>query len=381
MPKMFSRLKNKDIPHQNLRRLWYNFEWENPMKKMTLIQPDDWHLHLRDGDYLTTTVNHTAEQFARAIVMPNLNPPITDVASALAYRNRILAACPANQNFQPLMTLYLTEHTSVAEIAAANACPHIYAYKLYPAHATTNSQAGITQIEKIYPILEALEKTTLLLLIHGETVDPSIDVFDREKYFIDQYLLPISQRFPALKIVLEHISTQEAVEFIKQAPKNLAATITAHHLLLNRNDLLSKGIHPHLYCAPILKRSHHQQALIAAATSANPKFFLGTDSAPHSQSNKECAHGCAGLYTGHAALPLYAEIFEHAQAIDKLEGFASIFGPTFYGLPVNNKTITLIKQAWTIPDSYHFANEKLIPFNAGKTLSWKIDFDAERERS
>lgn len=341
------------------------------MKKITLIQPDDWHLHLRDGEYLSTTVNHTAQQFARAIVMPNLNPAISNVDAALAYRERILAAT-SNKSFQPLMTLYLTEQTTPEAIAAANACPDIYAYKLYPAHATTNSQAGISQMEKIYPALEAIEKTALLLLIHGEVVNSKVDVFDREKYFLDECLLPIVQRFPKLKIVLEHISTKEAVDFVKEAPENLAATITAHHLLLNRNDLLSQGVYPHLYCAPILKRAHHQQALIAAAISANPKFFLGTDSAPHSQRNKECAHGCAGIYTAHAALALYTEIFEQAGALDKLEGFASLFGPGFYGLAVNTKTISLIKEDWTVPPYYHFGKDKLIPFNAGKTLSWKI---------
>lgn len=342
------------------------------MKKITLIQPDDWHLHLRDGDYLTTTVNHTAAQFARAIVMPNLQEPIRNVAAALAYRERILEACSVKDNFEPLMTLYLTEETHPDTVKAASNCPHIYAYKLYPANATTNSQAGIKNIEKLYPIFEALEKTSLLLLIHGEVTNFDIDIFDREKYFIDQQLLPILQRFPKLKIVLEHITTKEAVKFIQEGPPNLGATITAHHLLLNRNDLLSKGIHPHLYCAPILKRAHHQQALITAATSGNTKFFLGTDSAPHSQSNKECAQGCAGIYTAHAALPLYAEIFEQAKALDKLEGFASTHGPEFYGLPINTKTITLAKQPWTVPDYYNFGNEKLIPLHAGKVLPWSI---------
>jgi len=342
------------------------------MKKITLIQPDDWHLHLRDGDYLTTTVNHTAAQFARAIIMPNLQEPIRDVADALAYRERILAACHIKDNFDPLMTLYLTEQTHTQAVKVANDCPHIYAYKFYPANATTNSQAGIKKIEKLYPIFEALEKTSLLLLIHGETTPSSIDIFDREKYFIDQHLSPILKRFPKLKIVLEHITTKEAVDFVKQAPENLGATITAHHLLLNRNDLLSKGIHPHLYCAPILKRAQHQEALIAAATSGHTKFFLGTDSAPHSQNNKECAHGCAGIYTAHAALPLYAEIFEQAKALDKLEGFASIHGPVFYGLPINTKTITLAKQPWTVPDYYNFGNERLIPLRAGKVIPWSI---------
>ena len=342
------------------------------MKQITLIQPDDWHLHLRDGDYLRTTVDHTAQQFARAIVMPNLSTPVTDASSALAYRERILKALPLGSNFDPLMVLYLTEKTSIKDIQAANTCPHIYGYKLYPANATTYSQAGIRQIEKIYPILEALEKTSLLLLVHGEMPDPNIDVFDLEKYFIDQCLEPIIQRFPKLKIVLEHISTKNAVDFIEQAPDNLGATITAHHLILNRNDLLSRGIHPHFYCAPILKRSHHQRALISAATSGNPKFFLGSDSAPHSQNKKECAHGCAGIYTGHAALLFYTSLFEQENALDKLENFASVYGPIFYGLPVNNKKIVLIKEPWIVPDYYFFGKEKLIPFGAGQTLNWRL---------
>ena len=342
------------------------------MKKITLIQPDDWHLHLRDDDYLTTTVNHTAAQFARAIIMPNLQEPICEVAAAIAYRERILAACHTKNSFNPLMTLYLTEQTHPEAVQAANHCPHIYAYKFYPANATTHSQAGIKNIEKLYPIFEALENTSLLLLIHGETTDPSIDIFDREKYFIDQQLSPILKHFPQLKIVLEHISTQEAVDFVQEGPANLAATITAHHLLLNRNDLLSHGIRPHLYCAPILKRAQHQAALIAAATSGNAKYFLGTDSAPHSQNKKECAQGCAGLYTAHAALALYAEVFEQAGALDQLEGFASTHGPAFYGLPINNKRITLAKQPWTVPDYYKVGNEQLIPLRAGKIIPWSI---------
>lgn len=341
------------------------------MEKIAITYPDDWHCHLRDGAYLATTVPAAAKQFKRVVAMPNLVPPVTTVEHAEKYRGEILKNLPANTHFQPLMTLYLTPDTTPTIIQQAKQSGIIIGCKLYPAGVTTHSQAGINEIEKIYPILQAMEKQQLPLLIHGEVNDPSIDIFDRESVFIDRHLAPITRAFPALKIVLEHITTKEAVEFIQHAPPTLAATITPHHLLLNRNDLLAGGIKPHHYCLPILKRAGHQQALIQAAISGNPKFFIGTDSAPHVRTKKESACGCAGIYNGFAAIEMYAHVFEQAKSLDKLEGFVSKFGPAFYGLPCNTEKMYLVKKPWTVPTSMHFGEETLIPFMAGQSLTWQ----------
>jgi dihydroorotase len=340
-------------------------------QQLTLTRPDDWHIHLRDGAALTRTVADAARQFARAIVMPNLVPPVMNTEQALAYKQRILAARPADSQFEPLMVLYLTDKTDPAEIAKAKAAG-IVACKLYPAGATTNSDSGVTHLKNIYPVLEAMQKEGMHFLLHGEVTDSSIDIFDREKTFIDRSLRPLVQEFPALQMVLEHITTQEAAEFVAEAPANIAATITAHHLLYNRNHMLAGGIRPHYYCLPILKRNTHQQALIKAAISGNPKFFLGTDSAPHAKDKKEAACGCAGSYTAYAALELYAEAFESANALDKLEGFASHFGADFYGLPRNQAQVTLIKNSWQAPESLAFADAQLVPLRAGETLQWQL---------
>lgn len=342
------------------------------MKQLTLTQPDDWHLHLRDEQALQLTVASTARTFKRAIVMPNLNPPVTTTEQALAYRQRILAAAPANSGFEPLMTLYLTDSTSASEIAKAKNSGCIHAVKYYPAGATTNSDSGVTAIDKVYGVLEAMAEQKMPLLLHGEVTDSHIDIFDREKVFIDTVLQPLTLRFPNLKIVLEHITTSSAVEFVNQTGKRIAATITPHHLLYNRNHLLSGGVRPHLYCLPVLKRNTHQTALIAAATSGNSKFFLGTDSAPHLKNLKENACGCAGCFSANAALELYAEVFEAANALDKLEGFASFHGPDFYGLPRNSKTITLEKAAWTMATELPFAGASIVPLRAGEQINWRI---------
>lgn len=343
------------------------------METLTIRQPDDFHIHLRDGNKLNRTVADAAKQFGRVLAMPNLLPPITTPTMALEYRNEIIRYIPTHSSFAPYMTLYLTDNTTSAVIAEAAKDPFILACKLYPAGATTNSQNGVTDIKALYPTLEAMEKHGLVLCLHGEVTDAHIDVFDREAQFIEQILIPISKKFPQLNIVLEHITTKQAVEFIMQSSGNIAATITAHHLLLNRNDLLVGGIKPHYYCLPILKRHEHQQALIAAATSGNPKFFLGTDSAPHSIANKQSACGCAGIYTAHAAIELYASAFEMADALDKLENFASRFGAEFYGLPLNKKSITLIKKNWTVPNTLDFGDEQLQPLLAGETLRWQLE--------
>lgn len=342
------------------------------MKKITLIQPDDWHVHLRDGDSLQHTVAATSRQFARAIVMPNLKPPVVDTASALAYRQRILAAVAAGTQFEPLMTLYLTDGMTPQEVRTAKASGHIMAVKYYPAGATTNSENGVTGIEKVYPVLEAMAEVGMPLLIHGEVTDASVDIFDREKVFIDTVLAPLSARYPTLKIVLEHITTSHAVDFVKNAGANIAATITAHHLLYNRSHMLAGGIRPHLYCLPILKRNTHQQALIEAATSGSARFFLGTDSAPHARQLKEHPCGCAGCFTAHAALELYAEVFEEAGALDHLEGFASCHGPDFYGLPRNSRRIVLERSSWSAPADFAFGNERVIPLRAGETIQWQV---------
>jgi dihydroorotase len=342
------------------------------MRTLTLTRPDDWHIHLRDGSYLPRTVSDAAQQFHRAIVMPNLVPPVTNTHEAHSYRERILAARPAASDFDPLMVLYLTDTTDPAEMAVAKASGFVHACKLYPAGATTNSHSGVTDIQKIYRVIAAMEKAGLPLLLHGEVTDNHIDIFDREAIFIERTLQPLVRDFPALKIVLEHITTADAVDFVRSASNNVAATITAHHLLLNRNDMLAGGIRPHFYCLPILKRNTHQAALIRAATSGSSKFFLGTDSAPHAQHKKETACGCAGCYTALHALELYAEAFDQAGALDKLEGFASFYGADFYGLPHNTKKVTLIEKPQTVPDTLAFGDETLIPLLAGNTLRWSL---------
>ena len=341
------------------------------MNSITITCPDDWHLHVRDNEYLASVVPHTASMFSRAIIMPNLKPPVTTVEQALSYRERILAAKPNDNNFEPLMVLYLTNNTTADEIVKAVNSEHVYAVKYYPAGATTNSDAGVTDIKNAYDALAKMEELGLPLLVHGEVTDQSVDVFDREQVFIDTVLRPLLNDFPKLKVVLEHITTKHAVEFVMQANENIAATITAHHLLFNRNDMFKGGMNPHYYCLPILKRETHREALIQAATSGSNKFFLGTDSAPHPQDSKETSCGCAGIYSAHAAIELYAEAFDNANALDKLEGFASFYGADFYGLPRNSDTITLEKSDWQVPDSYTFANEKLIPLRAGEMIHWK----------
>lgn len=338
---------------------------------LTLIRPDDWHVHLRDGAALATTVPHTAAQFARAIVMPNLKPPVTTAAQAQAYRERIRAALPAGMDFEPLMTLYLTDNLPPQEIERARQAG-VVAVKLYPAGATTNSDAGVTDLRRTVRTLEAMQREGLLLLVHGEVTDADIDIFDREAVFIERVLEPLRRDFPGLRIVLEHITTKEAAQYVAEAEPNLAATITAHHLLYNRNALLAGGIRPHHYCLPVLKRETHRQALIQAATSGHPRFFLGTDSAPHAVHLKEHACGCAGCYTAPAALELYAEAFEAAGALDKLEGFASLHGPDFYGLPRNTARVTLVREAWTLPQRYAFGEAEVQPLRAGETLRWKL---------
>ncbi len=339
--------------------------------QLTITRPDDWHLHVRDGEPLATVVPHTAAQFGRAIIMPNLKPPVTTAAQAVAYRDRIQAHVPAGVSFEPLMTLYLTDNLPPDEIKRAKDAG-VVAAKLYPAGATTNSDAGVTDIRKTYATLEAMQREGLLLLVHGEVTSPDIDLFDREAVFIDQQLIPLRKDFPGLKIVMEHITTREAAQYVAEADPHTAATITAHHLLYNRNALFTGGIRPHYYCLPVLKRETHRQALVAAATSGNPQFFLGTDSAPHPAHLKEHATGCAGCYTAPAAMELYAEAFEAAGALDKLEGFASFFGPDFYNLPRNTGTLTLRRESWQLPESYPFGQAQLKPLRGGETLAWKV---------
>lgn len=350
------------------------------MQELTLTRPDDWHIHLRDGAALAYTVPDVARAFARAIIMPNLVPAVVDAATAVAYRQRIEAHIPAEANFTPLMTLYLTDHTSPATIAEARAAG-VVAAKLYPAGATTNSDAGVTSISRIYPVLEAMQREGMPLLIHGEVTDSEIDIFDREQRFLERTLGPLIQDFPDLKVVLEHITTADAVAFVQDAGPQVAATITAHHLLYNRNHMLAGGIRPHYYCLPILKRQTHQQALMAAAISGSKKFFLGTDSAPHAQHTKEAACGCAGCYTAHAAIELYAEAFEAAGALDKLEGFASHYGPDFYELPRNHDTITLVRQPWQLPATLNFGEHSLVPLRANEILHWRVKPHAQGENA
>lgn len=345
---------------------------------LTLTRPDDWHLHLRDGAHLASVVPFTARQFARAVVMPNLKPPVTTVALARAYRDRILASVPAGLAFEPLMTLYLTDNTQPAEIRAARESGFIVGAKLYPAGATTHSDAGVTAIEKIYPALEAMQTSGLVLQVHGEVTATDVDVFDRERVFIDRVLSQTVQRFPELKIVFEHVTTREAVEFVTSAREGVAATITPQHLLLNRNAIFQGGIRPHLYCLPVLKREHDRAALVEAATSENPRFFLGTDSAPHAKHTKENACGCAGIFSAHAAIELYAEAFEQADRLDRLQAFASERGADFYGLPRNQGTVTLVRESWTPPASYPFGADDIVPFRAGEPLAWRLSEESPR---
>ncbi len=338
---------------------------------ITITRPDDWHLHMRDGEVLKHVAPFTAKQFARAIIMPNLNPPVTTVVKAVEYLDRILGAVEGT-DFEPLMTLYLTDNTSADEIIAARKSCFIKGVKLYPAGATTNSDAGVTDIRLCDAALEEMQKAGLPLLVHGEVTTPEIDVFDREKVFIDKILQPLTLRFPELKIVFEHITTKEAADFVLQAGNNIAATITPHHLLYNRNAMFQGGLRPHNYCLPVLKRDIHQQALLAVIRSGNKQFFLGTDSAPHARHKKESACGCAGIFSAHAAIEIYTSIFEQQNALDKLEAFASFNGPDFYGLPRNTNSITLIKEDWQVPDHYTLGDDTLVPFLAGQTINWKL---------
>ena len=341
-------------------------------RRHVLTRPDDWHVHLRDGAMLARVVPDTARRFARAIVMPNLVPPVTTTASALAYRERILSAVPAGVRFEPLMTLYLTDNTPPSEIAAAKTSGEVHGVKWYPAGATTNSESGVSDIRRCDDALAAMQEHDLPLLVHGEVTDPAVDVFDRERVFIERHLVPLLERYPRLRVVLEHITTREAVEFVLHASPCVAATITAHHLLLNRNALFTGGLRPHHYCLPVLKREQHRLALVAAATSGNPKFFLGTDSAPHTRHAKESACGCAGIYTAHAAIELYAEAFERAGALERLEAFASFHGADFYRLPRNPEQITLEARSWLVPQQFGEGQDAIVPFQAGDAVAWRL---------
>lgn len=344
----------------------------NYPQQITLARPDDWHLHLRDGEYLAAVLPHTARQFARAIVMPNLKPPVTSVAEAAAYRDRIIAAIPPGLNFEPLMTLYLTDNTSPEEVRRAASSGFVKAIKYYPAGATTNSDSGVSAIEKAHRVIAEMERTGMPLLVHGEVTDPGVDIFDREAVFIDTTLAPLAKMFPALKIVMEHITTREAVQFVNSQDSTIGATITAHHLLYNRNALFQGGLRPHNYCLPVLKRELHRQSLVAAAVSGSPKFFLGTDSAPHAQAAKETTCGCAGCFTAPTALELYATAFENAGALNKLEAFASHYGADFYGLPRNTEQISLESAPWQVPLTYPFGQHDIVPFGAGESLKWRL---------
>ena len=339
--------------------------------EITITRPDDWHLHVRDGAALDAVVPHTAAQFGRAIIMPNLKPPVTTAAQAMAYRERIQAAVPAGMAFEPLMTLYLTDNLPADEIARARDAG-VVACKLYPAGATTNSDAGVTDLRKTYKTLEAMQRAGLLLLVHGEVTSPDIDLFDREAVFIEQQLIPLRRDFPELRIVFEHITTREAAQYVRDADRFTGATVTAHHLLYNRNAIFTGGIRPHYYCLPVLKREMHRLALVEAATGGNPRFVLGTDSAPHPAHLKEHASGCAGCYTAHAALELYAEAFDAAGALDKLEGFASFHGADFYGLPRNSGTVTLRRESWNAPEQFAFGDAQLKPLRGGEPLLWRL---------
>ena len=342
------------------------------MDRLTLKRPDDLHLHLRDGPAMASVLADSARRFARAIVMPNLNPPVRTTHQALDYRERILGALPEGAPFDPLMTLYLTDDTPPEEISRAKLSGRVFAVKLYPAGATTHSDEGVTRISRCFHVLERMEQLGMPLLIHGESTDPQIDVFDREKAFIEEILGPTLERFSDLKVVLEHITTRDAVQYVEVTGANVAATITAHHLLMNRNALFMGGLRPHNYCLPVLKREEHREALVEAAVSGNPKFFLGTDSAPHARRAKETACGCAGIYTAHAAIELYAVAFEEVDALERLEGFASQFGARFYGLPENQDSITLVREEWRVPERIAFGAEELVPIRAGETIPWKL---------
>ena len=340
--------------------------------QISLTHPDDWHLHLRDGTALAAVLPDTARRFARAVVMPNLKPPVTTVEAARAYREQILAAVPKGLRFEPLMTLYLTDATNPGEIAKARASGFVQAIKYYPAGATTNSENGVTDLKRVYPVFAEMEKHGVPLLLHGEVTDSDVDVFDREAVFIERHLAPLARAFPKLRLVLEHVTTKQGVAFVEQAGPEIAATITAHHLLLNRNAMFAGGVRPHAYCLPVLKREEHRQALVRAATGGNPKFFLGTDSAPHGKRAKEAACGCAGIYTSHAALELYAEAFEQAGALERLEAFASFHGPDFYKLPRNRDKVELVKESWTVATDIAFGDDMLIPMRAGETIGWRL---------
>ena len=342
------------------------------MDRIELLRPDDWHLHLRDGAAMASVLPDSARRFARAIVMPNLKPAVRTTQQALDYRERILAALPQGARFEPLMTLYLTDDTPAEEIMRARASGRVHGVKLYPAGATTHSDEGVTRLSRCFHALEKMQESGMPLLVHGEVTEPEVDVFDREKAFIDQVLGPLVDRFPGLKIVLEHVTTRDAVQYVEITGPNIAATITAHHLLMNRNALFLGGIRPHHYCLPVLKREAHREALVEAATSGNPKFFLGTDSAPHARCAKEATCGCAGIYTAHAGIELYAIAFEEAGALDRLEAFASRFGPRFYGLPTNSDRITLVRESWAVPQSIAFGAETLVPMRAGENIPWKL---------
>jgi dihydroorotase len=344
----------------------------SPAATLTIARPDDWHLHLRDGPRMAAVLAATARVFGRAIVMPNLSPPVSTVALAAAYRDRILAALPKGSAFEPLLTLYLTDNTSPEEIARAKASGFIHAVKYYPAGATTNSDFGVSSLDRVQGALAAMERHGMVLSLHGEAVDPAVDVYDREQAFVDTSLARIVRDFPGLAIVLEHITTKDAAAFVRETQANMAATITPQHLLYARNAMFEGGIRPHLFCKPILKREVHRQALVAAATSGNPRFFLGTDSAPHARHLKENACGCAGCYSAHAAIELYAEAFEDAGRLDRLEGFASRFGPDFYRLPRHRDTITLVRNAWQVPDDYAFGPDRIVPLRAGESVRWRL---------
>jgi len=344
-----------------------------PVSSLTITRPDDWHLHLRDGAGLAAVLPHTARQFARAIVMPNLKPPVTTTAQAAAYRERILAALPDGMAFEPLMTLYLTDNTPPDEIRRAKDSGFVHALKLYPAGATTNSDAGVTDLAKTYRTLEVMQEVGMPFLVHGEVTDPAVDIFDREAVFIDRVMEPLRRAMPELKVVFEHITTRQAAEYVAAADRHVAATITAHHLLYNRNEIFKGGIRPHYYCLPVLKREEHRVALVRAATSSSPKFFLGTDSAPHPKGLKEHACGCAGCYTALHAMELYAQAFDQAGALDKLEGFASHHGPDFYGLPRNAGSLTLRREQWTLPAELPFGEATVVPLNGGESIGWKAD--------
>lgn len=345
---------------------------QNQVQSITLTRPDDWHLHLRDAAAMQSVLPHTARQFARAIVMPNLKPPVTTTAQAAAYRERILAALPPEMAFEPLMTLYLTDNTAPDEIRRAKDSGFVHAIKLYPAGATTNSDAGVTDLRKTYPALEVMQELGMPFLVHGEVTDPEVDIFDREAVFIDRVMQPLRHDMPALKVVFEHITTMQAAQYVNDADANVGATITAHHLLYNRNEIFKGGIRPHFYCLPVLKREEHRRALVQAATSGNPRFFLGTDSAPHAKGLKEHACGCAGCYTALHAMELYAQAFDMAGALDQLEAFASINGAAFYGLPRNAGTITLQREQWTLPAELPFGDTSIVPLNGGDTIGWKM---------